>query len=129
MIRKMLMGAGLATVMAFAVGCEKAKETASTTTQKVSGAMDKAKETAREASDDATSMAKSMFLAPIEKMFPDVETKIKGLTGESQTKAGDILSSLKKMIEEFKTSPKDKFESLKDGIMTKVAELKKAVGM
>ena len=136
MIRKMLMGVGLAIALAFAVGCEKAKETASTATQKTSGAMEKGKEMAkegmekaREMTEDAAKYAKTNFLAPIEKMFPDVEAKIKGLTGESQTKATELFTSLKKLIEDFKASPKEKFESLMEGITAKVAELKKAVGL
>jgi ABC-type transporter MlaC component len=128
MIRKLLMVASAAGLVAIGLACEQAKSTVSNTATKVA---DKAKETAAAGKEGLARMAKSKetFLKPIEEMLPKVDEKIKALTGDGKTKAADSLAAVKKLIDEFKAAPTDKFEGLMKGITEKVAELKKMVGL
>jgi hypothetical protein len=147
MIRQLLVGTAAAALLTLGVGCEQAKSTTSSTVKKAGEGVDKAKDAVKDGADkakdaakdaagkagdmakDAMDKAKATFLEPIEKMFPDVDKKIATLTGDGKTKATDLLASLKKLIEDFKAAPADKFKDMMSGITEKVAELKKAVGM
>jgi uncharacterized protein YaaR (DUF327 family) len=133
MIRKLLMVASAAGLVAIGLACEQAKSTVSNTATKVA---DKAKETAAAGkeglarmTDEMMAKSKETFLKPIEEMLPKVDEKIKALTGDGKTKAADSLAAVKKLIDEFKAAPTDKFEGLMKGITDKVAELKKMVGL
>lgn len=133
MIRKLLMVAGAAGFVTMGLGCEQAKSTVSNTATKV---VDKTKEMAAQGkenlarmTDEAMAKSKETFLKPIEELLPKIDEKIKGLTGDGKTKATDSLAAVKKLIEEFKAAPTDKFQSLMQGITDKVAELKKTVGL
>jgi dsDNA-specific endonuclease/ATPase MutS2 len=147
MIRQLLAGTAAAALLTLGVGCEqaastttkatdKAKDVAKDATDKAKDAADKAKDAVKDGAAKATEMtkeamekAKATFLEPIEKMFPDVDKKIQALTGDGKTKATELLAALKKLIEDFKAAPGDKFQGLMQGITDKVAELKKAAGM
>jgi DNA anti-recombination protein RmuC len=84
-----------------------------------------AKEKAKEAAD----AAKLAVLKPVEEALPKIEEKIKGLSGESATKAKEKFEEFKKLLEQFKSAAPEKWESLKAGLMKSFDELKKLVGI
>jgi hypothetical protein len=65
----------------------------------------------------------------MEDLYPKIEEKIKGLTGDANSKAAAAFAAVKKLIEEFKASPADKYKDLMGGITSKFDELKKMVGL
>jgi hypothetical protein len=75
---------------------------------------------------EAVDAAKLAVLKESEDVLPKIEEKIKGLTGETATKAKEKLEEFKKLLEEFKSAAPGKWESLKEELMNKFAELKKA---
>ena len=65
----------------------------------------------------------------VEEELPKVEEKIKGLSGESATKAKEKFEQFKKLLQQFKLAAPDKWEALKEGLMKEYDELKKLVGL
>ena len=90
-----------------------------------------AEELAKEAKEGAEKMADAAKLAvlkPVEDALPKIEEKIKGLKGESATKAKENLEEFKKHLEQFKSAAPEKWQSLKDGLMKSFSDLKKHTG-
>lgn len=131
-MRKLMLVGGLAAVGLFAVGCdsatsaakqaEKGAKQAAVTAEKVA---DKAKETAKDVGD----AAKEAVVKPIEAMYSKVEEKLKGLSGDTATKAKEKFEAVKKLVEEFKKSPADGMKAVQEKLTAAFDELKKMVGL
>jgi hypothetical protein len=68
-------------------------------------------------------------IKPVEEALPKIEEKLKGLSGESATKAKEKFEEFKKLLEQFKTAAPDKWEALKEGLVKAYDDLKKLVGL
>jgi hypothetical protein len=101
------------------------QEVARKTANEVKGVAKEAKEGAKGAAD----AAKLEVLKPVEEALPKIEEKIKGLSGESATKAQEKLKEFKELLEQCKSAAPEKWQSLKDGLMKSFDELKKLAGM
>jgi DNA anti-recombination protein RmuC len=104
---------------------EGAKKAASEAKELAKKAASEVKEGAKEAAD----AAKLAVLKPVEEALPKIEEKIKGLSGESATKAQEKFDEFKKLLGEFKSAAPEKWQSLKDGLMKSFEELTKLVGI
>jgi hypothetical protein len=154
MIRKLFFGLALAAGAGLTVGCEQAKDAGKdakkaatdagkTVGDKAKEGMDKAKDVVKDGADKAKEgldkagdaikaemeKAKTGFLKPMEDLYPKIEEKIKGLTGDTGTKASAAFAAVKKLIEDFKAAPADKYKELMGGLTSKFDELKKMVGL
>jgi hypothetical protein len=123
MIRTWIVSVGFVALGLLATGCgsEGAKKLAS-----------EAKDVAKIAKQDVKEVvdeAKLAVIKPIEEALPKIEEKIKGLSGESATKAKEKFEEFKKSLEQFKTAAPGKWESLKEGLVKEFEELKKLVGL
>ncbi len=128
MSRSLVLGLVVTACALWAVGCEGAKTASSKAKEAAESAQESAAE-AKEAAKKAADAAKVTFLKPVEDAMPKIEEKIKGLSGDTATKAQEKYEAVKKMIEELKSAGPDKWESLKDGLTKAFGELKKMVGM
>ncbi|HEY2786546.1 MAG TPA: hypothetical protein VGJ05_16390 [Fimbriiglobus sp.] len=134
MIRKLVVSLGLLAACGLAVGCGGSSGAGGTKPSGDKGSIDKLKEGATVAGDkiasgakEAAAKTKEAVIKPMVDMYPKIEEKIKGMKGDAAKTASEKFEAFKKMVDDFKTS--DKWESMKDGLMTKFAELKKAVGL
>ena len=113
-------------------GKEALKDGADKGKDAVNAGVEKGKEAAKDGADAAKAMmdkAKTELVKPMEDLYPKIEEKIKGLTGETSTKATAAFAAVKKLVEEFKASPADKYKELMGGLTSKFDELKKMVGL
>jgi hypothetical protein len=106
-----------------------AKEAAKEGVKEMKEVAKEAGEKTKEMAKDAVEAAKSTVLKPIMDAMPKLEEKLKGLSGESATKAKEAFEQFKKKLEEFKSAAPDKWEALKEGLLKEFAELKKLLGM
>ncbi len=120
MIRKFVVAMSVMAACGLAVGCG---GSSGSTADKLKDIKEKVTEGTKEAADKA----KEVVVKPMVDMYPKIEEKIKGLSGDAAKVAGEKFDSFKKLVEEFKTS--DKWVSLKDDLLAKFEELKKAVGL
>jgi hypothetical protein len=91
-----------------------------------------AKVLAKAASNEAkelTKEAKEVIIRPVEEALPKIEEKIKGLSGETATKAQEKFGEFKKLLEQLKTAAPERWNELKDGMIKSFEELKKLVGL
>jgi hypothetical protein len=88
----------------------------------------KAAEEAKEAGKKAIDAAKVAVLKPIEEKLPQIEEKVKGLSGQSAAKAKEKLQEVNQLREQLKTAAPEKWQSVKDKLTKAFAELKKEVG-
>jgi gas vesicle protein len=124
MMRTWIATVGLAVCGLLVAGCGQSAGTKGSADE-VKKDINKIKEVAKEAAD----AAKAKVVKPIEEALPKIEEKIKGLSGETATKAKESFEALKKHLEDFKTAAPDKWESLKEGMLKEFDELKKLVGL
>jgi len=89
----------------------------------------RAKEEVKEDVKEAADKARLTVIKPVEEELPKIEEKIKGLSGESATKAKEKFEQFKKLLQQFQSAAPDKWEALKDGLMKEFDELKKLVGL
>ena len=136
MVRIWMLSVGFVVLGLLAAGCDTAKNAATRVEeeakQEASQAKDLAKRAKEEAKEDvkeAADKARLAVIKPVEEELPKIEEKIKGLTGESATKAKEKFEQFKKLLQEFKSAAPDKWEALKDGLMKDFDELKKLVGL
>jgi hypothetical protein len=104
---------------------EAAAKAAEAAKESAKAAADKAGETAKAAMDKA----KTDLIKPMEEYYPKIEEKIKGLTGDANTKAAAAFTALKRHVEEFKAAPADKYKELMGALTSKFEQLKKMVGL
>jgi hypothetical protein len=132
MVRKWVLSVGFVVLGLLAAGCDTAKNAATKVEEgakkEASQAADLAKR-AKEEVKEAADKARLSVIKPVEEELHKIEEKIKELSGESATKAKEKFEAFKKSLEEFKSAPPDKWESLKEGLMNKFEELKKLVGL
>jgi hypothetical protein len=123
---------GLVVCGLLVAGCEPASSASKKAEEGVKKAAGQAKEAAKEAKEaakEAADAARVAFLKPIQDALPKIEEKVKGLSGETATKAKEKLADFTKLLGQLKSAAPDKWESLKDGLMKAFNELKKLVGM
>jgi hypothetical protein len=106
-----------------------AKEDAKIAAEKTKEVANKVAEKTKEAAKEVAEKAKTLVIKPIEEGLPKIEEKIKGLSGDAATKAKEKLADFKKLLEQFKDSAPEKWESLKEGLAKAYDELKKLVGL
>lgn len=147
MIRRILGLLAATSLVVWSAGCDGASSTAAKK-DPIKDIKDGAKELAKDAKDGAKELAKDAKdagksvvdagkeqLAKLSdistKEFPAIETKINGLSGDAKTKATEAFTALKKMFEDAKASVSDptKWKAALEAITTKLAELKKQVGL
>jgi hypothetical protein len=132
MVRTRVLSVGLVVLGLLAAGCDTAKNAATMVEKAAKEEASQATDLAKRAKEDVKEGADKARLAvikPVEDELPKIEEKIKGLSGESATQAKEKLEAFKKSLEQFKSAPPDKWESLKDGLMKEFEELKKLVGL
>jgi hypothetical protein len=132
MMRKWMAAVGLVVCGLLVAGCEVASSAGKKAEEGAKKAAGQAKEAAKEAKEsakEAVDAARVAVLKPIQEVLPKIEEKIKGLSGETATKAKEKLADFTKLLEQFKSAAPDKWESLKDGLIKAFNELKKLVGM
>jgi hypothetical protein len=114
-------------------GCDNAAKKAQEGAKKVaSGATEMAKEVAggaKEVAKEASDAARRLVIKPVEEALPKIEEKIKGLSGESASKAKEMFAGFQKRLEEFRTAAPERWQSLEAGLVKSFDELKKLVGM
>jgi hypothetical protein len=108
-----------------AEGMEKAKAAAAKAGEAVKETTEKAKEMGKEALE----AAKKKVVEPIAAMYPQVEEKLKGLTGDAATKAKEKFELVKKLVKDFTDSPAESMDGVKTKLVEAVAELKKMIGL
>src|SRR5262245_44558834 len=113
MIRTWMVGIGFAVCGLLAAGCEAANSAAKKAGEGAKEAAKQVKETAKEVADTA----KTAVLKPIQAAMPQIEEKIKGLSGETLTKAKEKFEAFKKLLEQFQSAAPDKWETLKGELM------------
>ena len=123
MSRTVMMSVGFVAFGLLATGCntEAAKKVGS-----------QAKDVAKDLKEDVKGLAdkgKLALIKPVEDALPKIEEKIKGLSGDSATKAKEKFEELKKSLEECKTAAPEKWESLKESMTKQFDDLKKMVGL
>jgi hypothetical protein len=136
MMRAWVAGVGFVACALLVAGCDGAAKKAE---EGVKGAAGEVREVAKKAAGEVREVAKGTketadaaklaVLKPVEEALPKIEEKIKGLSGESATKAREKLEEFKKLLEQFKSAAPEKWQSLKDGLMKSFDELKKLAGM
>jgi hypothetical protein len=127
-----MAGVGLVVCGLLVAGCEVASSAGKKVEEGAKKAASQAKEAAKEAKEsakEAADAARVAFLKPVQDALPKIEEKIKGLSGETATKAKEKLADFTRLLEQFKSAAPDKWEALKDGLMKAFNELKKLVGM
>lgn len=126
-MKKMLFALVFAAGTLFAVGCDKASSASSAAGSAGKVVADKGKEIG----DKAASALETARKEVMDKIgdTSKIEEKIKGLTGDAQTKAKEKWDAFKKMYEEFKAAPMDKMGELKDKLMAAFEDLKKMVNL
>jgi hypothetical protein len=132
MVRTWMAVVALATGGALIAGCNTGTSAAKKLEKEASKAAGQAKEAAQEAKEaakESVEAARLAVLKPIQDALPKIEEKIKGLSGETATKAKEKYEEFKKLLDDFKSAAPDKWESLKDGLMKAFGELKTLVGM
>ena len=136
MVRTWMLSGGFVVLGVLAAGCDTAKNAATRVEeeakQEASQAKDLAKRAKEEVKEDvkeAADKARLAVIKPVEEELPKIEEKIKGLSGESATKAKEKFEQFKKLLQQFQSAAPDKWEALKDGLMKDFEELKKLVGL
>jgi hypothetical protein len=140
MMRAWMASVGFVACALLVAGCDNAAKKAEEEAKKVTSeakelakkAASEVKEVTREAKEGAkgaADAAKLEVLKPVEEALPKIEEKIKGLSGESATKAQEKLGEFKKLLEQCKSAAPEKWQSLKDELMKSFEELKKLAGM
>jgi hypothetical protein len=132
MVRAWVPYSGFVVLGLLAAGCDTAKNAATKVEAEAKAGASQAKDLAKHAKDDvkeAAEKAKLAVIKPIEEELPKIEEKIKGLSGETATKAKEKFEAFKKLLDQFKSAAPDKWEALKDGLLKEFEELKKLVGM
>jgi hypothetical protein len=127
-----MLSVGFVVLGLLAAGCDTARNAATRAEEGAKKEADKAKELAQKAEEGAKEAADKARLAvikPIEEELPRIEEKIKGLSGDSATKAKEKFEEFKERLGQFKSAAPDKWESLKDGLMKDFEDLKKLVGL
>ena len=132
MVRTWMLSGGFVVLGVLAAGCDTAKNAATMVEKGAKEEASQATDLAKRAKDDvkeAADKARLAVIKPVEEELPKIEEKIKELSGESATKAKAKFEEFKKRLEEFKSAPPDKWESLKDELLKEFEELKKLVGL
>ena len=136
MVRTWMLSVGFVVLGLLAAGCDTAKDAATRVKEEAKKEASQAKDLAKRAKEEvkedvkeAADKARLAVIKPVEEELPKIEEKIKELSGESATKAKAKFEEFKKRLEEFKSAPPDKWESLKDELLKEFEELKKLVGL
>jgi hypothetical protein len=132
MVRTWVLSVGFVVLGLLASGCDTVKNAASRVEEGAKKEASKATDLAKRAKEDVKEVADKARLAvikPVDEELPKIEEKIKELSGESATKAKEKFEAFKNSLEQFKSAPLDKWESLKDGLIKEFEELKKLVGL
>ena len=132
MTRTWMMSVGFVAVGLLAAGCGSADNAVKKAEQEAKKVAGEAKELAKHAKEEAKEVADEARVAvvkPIEEALPKIEEKIKGLSGDSATKAKAKFEEFKKSLAQFKSAAPGKWESLKDDLVKEFDELKKLVGL
>jgi hypothetical protein len=127
-----MLSVGFVVLGLSAAGCDTAKNAATRAEEGAKKEADKAKDLAKKAEEGAKEAADKARLAvikPMEDELPKIEAAIKGLSGDSATKAKEKFEEFKERLGQFKSAAPDKWESLKDGLMKDFEDLKKLVGL
>ena len=132
MVRTWKLSVGFVVLAVLAAGCDTAKNAATRVEEGAKKEASQATDLAKRAKEDvkeAADKARLAVIKPVEEELPKIEEKIKGLSGETATKAKEKFEQFKKLLQEFKSATPDKWEALKDGLMKEFDELKKLVGL
>ena len=132
MLRTRTLSVGFVVLGLLAAGCDQAKNAATRVEERAKKEASRAEDLAKRAKEgvkEAADKARLAVIKPVEEELPKIGEKIKGLSGESATKAKAKFEEFKKLLEQFKSAAPDKWESLKDGLMKEFDELKKLVGL
>jgi hypothetical protein len=124
-----LLCIGFVVLGLLAAGCDTAKNAATKVEAEVKKESTDLAKRAKEDVKEVAEKARLAVIKPIEEELPKIEEKIKGLSGETATKAKEKFEAFKKLLDQFKSAAPDKWESLKDGLLKEFEELKKLVGM
>ena len=131
-----MLSGGFVVLGLLAAGCDTAnnaatriKEDAKKEASQAKDLAKRAKEEVKEDVKEAADKARLAVIKPVEEELPKIEEKIKGLSGETATKAKEKFEQFKKLLQQFKLAAPDKWEALKDGLMKEFDELKKLVGL
>ena len=140
-MRTTILAGGLAAAGLLTGGCEPAKPTAPTPATRtaearardagaaVGRAADQVGDAAVKAAGTAGDAAKENVVKPVEEMYPKVEDRLKGLTGDAAATAKDKYARVKTLVAEFRAASADGLAAAKDKLLAAVEELKKAVGL
>jgi|SRR5262245_5331061 len=126
MSRAAVLIVGLVLPLTLVVGCDDKK---SSQTAGLQSAVQSAADAGKKQAEEAMKKGKDEAIKPIEAMLPQIEEKIKGLTGDAKMTATTKLADLKKLIADFMAAAPDKWESMKGQLTEKFTELKKLVGL
>ena len=140
MVRKLVVALGVLACGVLAIGCDSTSSAAKKAGNAASGAASQAADAAKDAAKDAkeaasdaaskaADAAKTAIIEPIKAMMPKIEEKLKGLSGETLTKAKEKYDALKKLVEEFTAAPGDKTRDLGEKLKAAFEELKKLIGL
>ena len=132
MARTWMLSVGFVVLGLLAAGFDTAKNAATKVEEKAKQEASQAEDLAKRAKEgvkEAADKARLAVIKPVEEELPRIEEKIKGLSGDSATKAKEKFEEFKERLGQFKSAAPDKWESLKDGLMKEFEELKKLVGL
>src|SRR5262245_2884701 len=113
MIRAVTVTIGVAIAAVLTAGCDDKK---SSVVSNATGGVEMMAEAGRKQAEAGIAKGKEEFVKPIQALIPQIEEKIKGLTGDAKSTATTKLDDLKKLITDFMAATPDKLEGLKTKI-------------
>ena len=114
MLRKIVVVLAFVAGMSLVAGCDVPKSAA---------------EKAKEGEKEVKAKLEESVVKPITAGIPEIEKKIKDLTGDQQKEATNKLAELKKSLEDFKSLDATKMDEAKDKLLKEFEDLKKLVGL